>query len=66
MRQIRAALSLLLLALALNTQAQDNTPLAQIPPKPTCTPFLTNGACANLWRNYKPMRNGNGNSCSCM
>jgi hypothetical protein len=52
MRQIRAALSLLLLALGLNTQAQDNTPLTQVPPKPTCTPFLTNGACSNLWRNY--------------
>jgi CHASE3 domain sensor protein len=31
---------------------QGTPQLTQVAPKPTCTPILTNGACANLWRNY--------------
>ncbi len=26
--------------------------LTQVPPRPTCTPILRNGSCADLWRNY--------------
>src|SRR6266436_6847079 len=52
MRLKTAMLSLLLLSISLSTAAQDNMPLTQVPLKPTCTPILTNGACANLWRNY--------------
>jgi ElaB/YqjD/DUF883 family membrane-anchored ribosome-binding protein len=52
MRQINATLSVLFLSLALTAVAQDSAQLTQVPPKPTCTPFLANGACANLWRNY--------------
>jgi galactokinase/mevalonate kinase-like predicted kinase len=51
MRHGRATF-LLLLSLGLTTAAQDTTQLTPVPPKPTCTPILPNGACANLWRNY--------------
>jgi len=52
MRIKSATLSLLLLSLSLAASAQTNAPMTQVPPRPTCTPILTNGACANLWRNY--------------
>src|SRR6266852_1583702 len=51
MRQV-ATLSLLLLSVVLTSAAQTNIQLTPVPPKPTCTPILTNGACANLWQNY--------------
>jgi hypothetical protein len=47
-----ATLLMLLLSLSLTAIPQDNAPLTQVPPRPTCTPVLSNGACANLWRNY--------------
>jgi hypothetical protein len=47
-----SATLLLLLAASLTAIAQDNAPLTQVPPRPTCTPILSNGACANLWGNY--------------
>jgi len=28
------------------------TQLPDVPPKPTCTPWLNTGTCADLWRNY--------------
>ncbi len=45
---------ILLLSLGLSAMAQDRAPaqLTPVPPKPTCTPFLKSGACADLWRNY--------------
>src|SRR6266700_3537327 len=52
MRLKRNTLSLFLISISLAATAQNNAPLTQVPPKPTCTPILTNGACANLWRNY--------------
>jgi hypothetical protein len=43
---------LILFSIGLLSLAQGTQQLTQVPPKPTCTPILTNGACANLWRNY--------------
>lgn len=49
---MRYMLSVLFLSFALSAAAQNTPQLTQVPPKPTCTPILTNGACANLWRAY--------------
>ena len=49
---MRQTLWLLMLSFGLAAMAQDTTQLTQVPPKPTCTVILSNGACANLWRNY--------------
>lgn len=51
MRQINATV-LILLSLAFSAMSQEPTQLTPVPAKPTCTPVLPNGACANLWRNY--------------
>jgi hypothetical protein len=34
--------------------AQESAPaqLTQVPQKPSCTPLLRNGSCADLWKNY--------------
>jgi hypothetical protein len=52
MRIQSATFSLLLFSVSLAASAQTSAPMTQVPPRPTCTPILTNGACANLWRNY--------------
>jgi cobalamin biosynthesis Mg chelatase CobN len=49
---MRHTILLLLLTVGLGSAAQDTVRLTQIPPKPSCTPFLNTGACADLWRNY--------------
>jgi hypothetical protein len=44
-----------LASLAVSAAAQVPTPapqLTQVPPKPTCTVILRNGACADLWNAY--------------
>ena len=45
---------LLVFAASLSFAQPSATPaqLTQVPPKPTCTPLLRNGSCADLWRNY--------------
>lgn len=48
---MRKTLAVLLL-FGLAATAQETIQLTPVPPKPTCTPFLTNGSCADLWRNY--------------
>lgn len=49
---MRYILSVLLFSFVLCATAQNTPQLTQVPPKPTCTPILPNGACANLWRAY--------------
>jgi hypothetical protein len=49
---MRHSILLFLLALGLSSVAQEAVQFTQVPPKPTCTPFLNTGACADLWRNY--------------
>lgn len=49
---MRHSILLFLLALGLSSVAQETVQFTQVPPKPTCTPFLNTGACADLWRNY--------------
>jgi len=39
-------------SLSFTQQSAAPVQLTQVPPKPTCTPLLPNGSCANLWRNY--------------
>lgn len=39
-------------SLSLAQQSAPPVQLTQVPAKPTCTPLLRNGSCANLWRNY--------------
>jgi hypothetical protein len=39
-------------SLAVSQQSTQPAQLTQVPPKPTCTPLLRNGSCADLWRNY--------------
>ncbi|MFL6312243.1 MAG: hypothetical protein ACJ71W_09060 [Terriglobales bacterium] len=38
--------------LASNIYSQTPIQLTTVPPKPTCTIFLQNGSCADLWRAY--------------
>ncbi len=52
MRQTITVLTVLLFLPGLVVASQDAIQLTPVPPKPTCTPVLPNGACANLWRNY--------------
>jgi hypothetical protein len=33
-------------------QSTGSVQLTPVPPKPTCTPLLPHGSCADLWRNY--------------
>ena len=49
---MRQMLWVFLLSFGSAVTAQTSVQLTQVPPKPTCTPFLTNGACANLWTTY--------------
>ena len=49
---MRHCTMLILFAIGMFSFAQVTPQLTQVPPKPTCTPILTNGACSNLWRNY--------------
>jgi hypothetical protein len=35
-----------------NAIGQEKTQFTPVPPRPTCRPFLTSGACADLWSNY--------------
>jgi multidrug efflux pump subunit AcrA (membrane-fusion protein) len=39
-------------SLAFAQQSAAPVQLTPLPPKPTCTIILRNGACADLWRNY--------------
>jgi hypothetical protein len=50
----RLALLLMLTALLVAQSSQSQAPdqFTPLPPKPTCTIILRNGACADLWRNY--------------
>jgi hypothetical protein len=47
-------LGFLLVFAASLSLAQQSAPvqLTQVPPKPSCTPLLHNGSCADLWKNY--------------
>jgi hypothetical protein len=47
-------LGLLLIFAASLSLAQESaqTQLTPLPPKPSCTPLLRNGSCADLWKNY--------------
>jgi hypothetical protein len=38
--------------LSFSQQSDATAQLTQVPPKPTCTPLLRNGSCADLWRTY--------------
>jgi hypothetical protein len=53
MRQVRSMLLLaFLVSFGSSAIAQQTPQLTPVPPKPTCTPFLRNGACADLWNTY--------------
>jgi hypothetical protein len=55
MRHVRIVFLLGLVSFALGAAAQETAPavqLTQVPPKPTCTVILRNGACADLWNAY--------------
>jgi len=52
MGQMGARLSLFVILFGLAVTGQQTVQLTPVPPKPTCTPILTNGSCADLWRNY--------------
>ena len=38
--------------MALGQQSANPPQLTPLPPKPSCTIFLKNGACADMWKNY--------------
>jgi hypothetical protein len=48
----RLKIGLLLVVAVLSSCTDAPAQLTQVPPKPTCTIWLSNGACANLWNTY--------------
>lgn len=49
---MRKFIAALLFCSSLSVIAQQPVQLTQVPPKPTCTPILRNGSCADLWNTY--------------
>jgi hypothetical protein len=52
MRPSQAMLPFVLVLSGWSALGQQKTQFTPVPPKPTCRPFLTSGACADLWSNY--------------
>jgi hypothetical protein len=52
MRRIGIMAFVFLTLIGVNAMGQQRPQLTPVPPKPTCTIILRNGACADLWRAY--------------